>query len=192
MSRLVLGDSLLKQVKYINDCDVYSLSGAKIEELTNFIVKNHSIVSKPASVLIHCGTNNISVDSEDCIISKFERMIEIIRTLNGKAKILISSILARPVDHSKYGLKCAKINKILRDMSKTWNVAFVASHKITLKFGKPKTEMYYDGLHLNAAAVKKFRQFISQRLCEYGTKPSILISGSNYYYRRIHWSSMSD
>jgi hypothetical protein len=98
--------------------------------------------------------------------------------------------LARPIDHPTFGLKCAKINKSLRDLSKSWGTSFVASHKITLKAGRPISAMYYDGLHLNMPAVKKFRQFISQRLCEYGSKPTIYISGSCHYYRRSEWAVM--
>jgi hypothetical protein len=191
-SRVIVGDSILRNVRYVNDCNVYALSGIRLEELNKFLSNNKSIITKARSILIHCGTNNIVSDSEPTIIDKFKIILTTLTNYNKDAHIMISTILARPLDHNKYGPKCASINRRLRELSKVDNFSVVMSHKITLKAGKPITDMFYDGLHLNQPAVKKLRQYLSQRLAEYGSKPESIISGKTYYLRRCEWSQMSD
>jgi hypothetical protein len=80
------------------------------------------------------------------------------------------------------------INKKLKEMSVNSGFICITSHKITLQGGKPLESLFYDGLHMKKAGVFKFRQYLCQRLSEFGTKPNIPVSGSNHYLRRPQWS----
>jgi lysophospholipase L1-like esterase len=145
-----------------------------------------SIVQGKTTILLHCGTNNVVKNNIPEIISKFENLITLLNRLNPNVKILISTILARPIDFDKYGAKCAELNQKLKTFCHDHHLGYVATHKITLKYGRPITDLYYDGIHLKDTGVRKLKQFLSQRLAEYGNRPTQL-GFTSTYLKRSHW-----
>jgi hypothetical protein len=190
-NRLVLGDSILKNVRHIKDCAVYSLSGINLEELTRMVRQNPDLCKNYKTILIHCGTNNIQKDSKETIVLKFKLLIDEIRIINPSVNLLISDILARPIDHTSHGQRVIETNCLLRGKIPLWNCHLVASHKISFRNCKPVPELFLDGLHLNQNGTMKLKQFLSQRLSEYGTKP-ISHRCSSLYLRRHQWSNDMD
>jgi lysophospholipase L1-like esterase len=137
--------------------------------------------------MIHCGTNNIQNDVRTVIINKIKSLIDELRKNNPTAIILVSDILARPKDHATSGVKVIDINNALRIHVPLWGCKLVASHKLTFKNNKPVADLYDDGLHLNQKGSIKLRQFINQRLAEFGTKPVNQCHNATYL-RRSQWS----
>jgi lysophospholipase L1-like esterase len=188
LSRLIIGDSILREIRYIRDCEVISLSGIKLEELLKYLKHQTNRTIDAKSILIHCGTNNIERDEPNEIVRKIKNIIDEIHSKNPSVKILVSSILPRPIDDEKNGHKVKIVNGQLKRKCVEWGAYFLASHKLMLKLGKPQVKFYRDGLHLNKDGVKRLRQFFSQRLAERGTKPRI-DQHKTLYLRRADWSS---
>jgi hypothetical protein len=186
-TRIIIGDSIVKNFRHIKDCDVYSFSGVSLEEMTKLISSYPSLISSVSTILLHCGTNNIEKDTTETILSKFEALVHVVKSINADAKILISSILPRPLDFSTLGFRATVINSSLKRKCLNWGVYFVATHKMTLKFGKFCPEFYQDGIHLNQPGVKRVRQFFCQRLAEFGSKPLDNV-GSTLYLKRWQWN----
>jgi hypothetical protein len=186
-TRLIIGDSLLRNVRHVNDCNVISLSGIRLEELSDLIRIRPSTLSGYSSILVLCGTNNVGHDTIAIILEKLELLVRQIYMANEQAIVLLSSILARPLDHDRVGHMCAQLNRQLKVKCMEWGVKFVAAHKITLKFGKPINDLFYDGIHLKQPGVIKLRQYLSQRLAEYGTKAVNQTHGQSIYLRRQGW-----
>jgi lysophospholipase L1-like esterase len=184
---VIIGDSILKNIRYIKDCTIFSLSGAKLDEIVPFLKKNRYILDGIETILLLCGTNNISKNSTDEVINKIRQIFEYIRSATCGTTILISSILPRPIDDALHGHKVKLINRSLKFSCRSWGAKFVASHKLMLKHGKPVSEFYHDGLHLSEAGTRRLRQYLSQRLADLGNKPAN-DNNSSHYLKRPQWS----
>jgi lysophospholipase L1-like esterase len=141
------------------------------------------------TLIIHCGTNDVQNGTPDEIISRFETLVKSIKNLNHLMKILISSILPRPLDDSTNAPKVILTNKILKAKCLEWEVCFIRSNSIMIKHGKPVTSYFQDGLHLSAQGVVRLKQFFSQMLTEKGNKAS-KSDTSSLYMRRCDWAKL--
>jgi uncharacterized protein YunC (DUF1805 family) len=188
-SRIILGDSILRNIRNINDCNVISLSGANFVDLTHLIIKYPIIVTNAKSIMIHCGTNHITKEHTNDIIIKFCSMIKAIKGINSACTIIISSILPRPLDDSNNSRTVIDVNKLLKLECTKQNLRFISTNKLFLKYGKPQSDYFYDGLHLNPAGVLRLRQMFSQRLASLGNKPLTHTSAS-IYLKRFQWSKL--
>ncbi|KAL4230416.1 hypothetical protein ACF0H5_010798 [Mactra antiquata] len=122
--------------------------------------KDKFLISRPYTI-IHVGTNDIAQDnmSVDNILSQFSSLIVLIRRLS-RTKIIISSILPRPIDLFFTETKIKELNKRLKIKCKERGVQFVASFHTFLKNAKPVKELYAvrdGGLHLNYESTNKLR-----------------------------------
>jgi hypothetical protein len=79
------------------------------------------------------------------------------------------------------------VNNRLKKVCSEWGVKFVATYKMTIRAGKPVTELYADGLHLTELGVKRVRQFFCMRLSEMGNKP-LNARESSIYLKRWQWN----
>jgi lysophospholipase L1-like esterase len=188
-TRVILGDSIVKNIRHINDCNVISLSGSTFDDLSNLIAKYPEIISKASSILIHCGTNHITVDSPGTVLTKFCILTNLIIAINSDCKILISSILPRPRDDSTFGDKVKDVNKLLKLECSKKKFSFLMTNKLFLKHGKPIESYFYDGLHLSTSGNMRLRQMFSQRLATLGNKPTM--QTCDYCYLKRHqWSKL--
>lgn len=110
------------------------------------------------------GTNNIGKnDSFNHIISDFGNLIATIRGSKPNIRIIVSSILPRPVDHQDTDPKIRKVNAYLKTvMSKDLNFKFICSYKAVSKFGTYSRYLFakHDGgLHLNTEGSNRLRYF---------------------------------
>jgi hypothetical protein len=92
-SRVIIGDSIVKHVRNINDCNVYSLSGISLGELPPKIDEIMSSLPTITTLLIHCGTNNLERSSVTEIMQKFQTIIDQTKLKYHRTSLLISSIL---------------------------------------------------------------------------------------------------
>jgi lysophospholipase L1-like esterase len=187
-TRLIIGDSLLHHIRYVKDCRIYALSGINLSELNSYLKNNVKLLDGIQSILVHCGTNNITKNSQSDIISQFNNLILTIRNVNPNINILISSILARPIDFDIHGHKCAELNSKLKTLCKEHRIRFVASHRLSLCQGRPIENIFYDGLHLNDVGVRKLKQVFSQNLAEHGNRPT-REGFESHYFRRSEWKT---
>jgi lysophospholipase L1-like esterase len=189
-SRLIIGDSILKNIRYVRDCNTISLSGAKIDELSRFLFFHTSILNNTECILIHCGTNNINKNTPSEIVSKLESLINKIKETNPTLTILLSAILPRPIDNTTTGESVKYVNMELKKLCPLWGVCFVASYKMMFRRGTPVEAYYQDGLHLNENGTRRLRQYFSQRLADLGKKPENDLMKS-IYLRRSEWSNIN-
>jgi lysophospholipase L1-like esterase len=186
-SRVILGDSILRNVRNINDSNVISLSGSNFADITNLIMKYPIIISNAKSILIHCGTNHITKDPPNDIMIKFCSLIKAIKEINSDCAIVISSILPRPLDDNNSSKLVIDVNKLLKLECRKQNLSYIATNKLFLKYGSPLSDYFYDGLHLSPAGVMRLRQMFLQRLSSLGNKPTTHTSVS-LYFKRFQWS----
>jgi lysophospholipase L1-like esterase len=188
-SRLILGDSLLRNVRHIKDCDVLSLSGVRLDELLEYVKSNPLLLENRESILILCGTNNIQKNTPENVLNKMKNLVEYLLSVNPRPQVIISAILPRPLDYATSHPIIKQINKELNRLCPRWGAKYIASFKLFIKYGRPVDDYYSDGLHLNANGTRRLRQFLSQRLAELGNKPSQEMSGINTYLKRSIWSN---
>jgi lysophospholipase L1-like esterase len=189
-TRVIIGDSIVKEIRHIRDCNIISLSGITLDELHRFINRIRTPVEHAQTVLIHCGTNDTGSSSVLNIVEKFKNIIHLLKSLNGAAKILISAILPRLRDDVDTGPNIKLINFELRSNCRTWGAEYIASNRLLLHSGKPVAKYYCDGIHLSSQGTKRLRQFFSQKMAELGTKP-VEDLGTATYLRRPEWSNWS-
>ncbi|GBM13264.1 hypothetical protein AVEN_145736-1 [Araneus ventricosus] len=121
MRTLIIGDSI---IKYLGDliitklslCDVElkSFPGIKIEgpekKLSSFDIGSFDYI------LVHVGTNNSS-ELLSSIVSKFNRLLDTIRNLNPKIKLLISGLVPRGPNRFSYGFVFAAYGTFLSSLN---------------------------------------------------------------------------
>jgi lysophospholipase L1-like esterase len=168
---------------------VISLSGAKINDIDKYIQSQLNATPNTKTIMIHVGTNNIPVNSEDQIMSKLSELILNVKCQFPNINIIFSSILPRPQNNECYGTKIQNINKKLKSLCLEHNIYFAASYKPFVKYGKVCSQYYYDGVHLTQQGTFRLRQFMSQRLAEYGNKP-LDLEGHSTYLIRPEWESL--
>lgn len=164
----IISDSMAKYVTGINSTKVVPFPGINVSRLTNKI-RNGVVDMKSKYVILHVGTNDVNTLTASEICSSFNDLITTIRQNYG-CKILISSILPRPIDFEVNGMKIKEINKALERLCKERQIQFVPSYRPFLKEGLPRRDLFaiWDGgLHLNLEGTRRLRHvFISlvQRL----------------------------
>lgn len=188
MSRVVIGDSILHHFNPIKDCDIYSFSGAKIEDISDLITKFPSLVDQSSVILLHVGTNNIHKDMVlESLLVAYHSLILKIRSFNTNAQILISSVLPRKRDFTSLGKNVILLNDLLDQYSAGWGVYFVKSYKPLLKFGLIKAGMHRDGLHLTTKGDFLVHQVFCTKLNEIGGVPLVEIKGKVLFLYRSQW-----
>ncbi|XP_053388933.1 uncharacterized protein LOC128551982 [Mercenaria mercenaria] len=156
----ILSDSIAKYVDGINYTEVKAYPGANISRLMAKNEKDKSLISKPYT-LVHVGPNDIAQNhmTVDMILSNFNALISLIRNYSS-TRIIISSILPRPVVVVSTEEKVKEVNKQLKVKCTERRVQFVASFRPFLKFAKPISDLYAvrdGGLHLNYEGTRKLR-----------------------------------
>ena len=194
MSRLLVGDSMVKHIKYLNDTDIVSFRGAKVEDLSKML-KNEAWkmqLMQYSTVLLFVGTNNIEGDLSKEHMCKYKELVSSLKALNPTWSIVLSSILPRPRDDEVNGYKVILMNYLLKKHSSSWGATFIPSYKLFMYKGHISKEYYcmqhYDRIHLNNSGVLRIRQYVQQKLSECGNRPNHLVHGSTTSYFRSEWS----
>ena len=142
---ILIGDSIIKQInprkltkKKVNKYTYHGRTSGEIEAELGTIKNN----STPSHVIIHAGTNDISVESAEVCAKKIESLVLKIKSKFPSSKIGVSGITTRQdIDVGK-GIN--QLNRIIEDLSKKHNVSFIDNGNIN------STCLNNSRLHLNA------------------------------------------
>lgn len=160
---MLLSDSTCKHVNKIRGMDIYSIPGANIHIIHQFIKENSALFQKYTHLLLHVGTNDIGNGlSSNLIVQYYNNLFELVHTYCPKIKIVISAILPRPVDFEKTKNIVIDTNKFLASSSLKRNALFVKTYKPFVQ--QPgslfkKKCFCKDGLHLSYLGVSLLRNF---------------------------------
>ena len=97
------------------------------------------------------------------ILSAFNNLLTVISRLSS-TKIIVSSILQRPLDHQKYGENVKSVNLGLKKICFQRKLQFLLSFRPFFKFGKPVRELFAfrdGGLHLNLEGTRRLKLVFS-------------------------------
>ena len=110
----VIGDSLLKAVRGFKYTDIQCIPGATLYGLTVDILVKQRISLSYETIIIACGTNDISNGfTESEFVDGIDNLVSVVLGENPQAKIGIASILPRPCDGYEGNLKVRNYNRAL-------------------------------------------------------------------------------
>ena len=153
----ILCDSIGKHVQAFDNCVVHAFPGTTVERLTSKLKRQPHLVRNADFVLIHVGTNNVQTRSPAIIRQLFELLVNQILSIVPNARILVSSILPRLRDFDQTNAKIRSINNDL-EHNAIRHTVFIRTCGPFLRGGRPRDEMYRDGLHLTARGILLLRQ----------------------------------
>ncbi|GBO07388.1 hypothetical protein AVEN_170438-1 [Araneus ventricosus] len=121
MRTLIVGDSI---IKYLGDLIITKLSLCDVELKSFPGIKIEGLEKKLSSfdigsfdyILVHVGTNNSS-ELLSSIVSKFNRLLDTIRNLNPKIKLLISGLVPLGPNRFSYGFVSAAYGTFLSSLN---------------------------------------------------------------------------
>ena len=157
---MILSDSIAKNVSGVHGARVVAFPGITIGRLSAKVQKMPNLIEARNTVL-HVGTNDINNLSASEMISEYNNLITAVQTLS-KTKILISSILPRPVDYSLTKEKVKEVNRLLKCLCADRKVSFLHSFRPFFKGGQPVRELFATrdgGLHLNLEGTRRLKLF---------------------------------
>ncbi|XP_053378686.1 uncharacterized protein LOC123541508 [Mercenaria mercenaria] len=113
---IIVGDSIVKNLPPIEGVKVQAFPGATIGKLSFLVSKKQVSLYDSNFIILHIGTNNIANQNAlNSLASDFTNLIAAIRKENASIRIIVSSILPRPVDHSCSDKKIREFNHFLED-----------------------------------------------------------------------------
>lgn len=154
----ILSDSIAKYVTGIDHTILHAFPGINISRLMKRIERFPELVYSDFTIL-HVGTNDVTTLSVIQILSAYNNLFCVISSLS-PTKIVVSSILPRPLDHSKYGENVKAINAGLKKICSQRKLQFIHSFRPFFKFGQPVRELFAvrdGGLHLNLEGTRRLK-----------------------------------
>ncbi|XP_071135603.1 uncharacterized protein [Mytilus edulis] len=156
----IICSSIPKYVKDINGCTTQAFPGATIARLSDYVSSNKINLKNKDFIIVHVGSNNIAQNhSVDMIISYYSDLIHNIQ-IKSKAKIIITSILPRLIDHNSTAENVRLVNSQLKKLCVRRNIQFSNIYKSFLCNNLPDASLYAprDGLHLNFTGTSLLRK----------------------------------
>ena len=180
MYKLIITDSIGKNVSKVKNTRVQALPGYTIARTTDSIVFGNIQVSHYKAILIHMGTNDIParrdrhsgkhmVQPIKQVVMAYKSMIDVIRRSNAGCKIVVSAIIPRPVDFPTSKYRVDRVNQGLQQLCESSHkLIFNPTHKFFVKKGLPVLDYYApsDRLHLRGAGVARLQQAFQQALSD--------------------------
>lgn len=154
--------SIPKYVSDIDGCTTQAFPGATISRITALVRSGRVNLSSVDFVIIHVGTNNIGSDqSVDAILGHYGDLIYTIKR-NTTAKLILTSILPRLVDHKKTQAKVTAVNAALKDLCRRRHLLYCNLYRSFLYKNRPDPSLFApnDGLHLNFSGTDLLRKKI--------------------------------
>ena len=171
---LLLGDSIIRGLtRYENVWENYFPSAINLgiggDKTQNVLwrMRNLRLSHNIKFVIVHCGTNNIDLNSADDIANALVQIAKKVHIYNPDVKVVLSSILPRDNNISIRRNKIIKTNNILKDACKVSNNVyyFQHDHDWLHKDGNVNANYYYvDNLHLSKDGNRKFAQEIKRMI----------------------------
>ena len=182
---VVLGDSMVSFIKFVNDTDVFAYRGAHLSDLISIIQNDPSVFASYSVMYLHIGTNDISNSSVDHILDLFETLVQTIQELYPTLTLILSSVLPRFVDFATTFEKVKLVNQRLSSFCAKTGVYFAPSYKFLMRKGHINQGLFHtDGLHLSNTGVQTFRGYICDRFASVGFKSTRALYGHTHSFRR--------
>lgn len=160
---LLISDSICKHIDGIRTLNTVSIPGANISSVHQYIKDNTTHINTFSHLILHVGTNDIGSGlTFELIVQYYVNLINLIRD-RLKCKIILSTVLPRPVDFEVTKSTVIRINNRLLDFSKKYNFLLVKSFKpFVQQPGSIPKRIFFakDGLHLNYRGVFVLRNFL--------------------------------
>ena len=142
-------------------------------------VKNTRFNNNVRSIVIHCGTNNLTEHSPSKICDGLLEIGLYVRKNYPSIYLFISGILRR--DGTSFAGRVAETNVYIRDMRSKFNIAFVDHSYWQDQSGNIREELFWiDGLHLNEQGSHKLAMEIKHAI--YIKR----IAGNNYFLNSVN------
>lgn len=161
---VIVSDSIAKYVQGIEGVDLRSFPGDTISNIVHRLESNQVRLDNYDYILLHVGTNDINHKASfHEMLSDFGNLLGVIRKWKPTIKIIVSSILPRPVDYETTDNPSRRINGYLETvMSKKMKFLFIKSYRPFMFGGKPRRELFAKrdgGLHLNTEGTSRLRYY---------------------------------
>ena len=140
------------------DTSVYSTSGLKIHQATKQIVKIYDDHRIGDTAVLQVGTCDLDTSSQDELVSKYNVLIDTVKTISPGAKLLVTAIAHRIYAGSAALYKEADyLNSKLRlRASKQKDIYFIDANPKLVDFNYRS-----DGLHFNHNGCSFFSKYLS-------------------------------
>lgn len=166
---MILSDSFFKYFPDLKNTEIQAFGGITSERLLWKIRHGYFNINEFCNVLIHVGTNDIFAITSNQYRFNIDLIIQEIRCVNASCRIILSSILPRPVDFRMSDRLVQDFNSQLFDFSQTGcaKVNYMPVCKSFYdRFHSPIFPLFHktDLLHLNHAGIQKFVHFIANTL----------------------------
>lgn len=166
---MILSDSIFKYFPELKNTEIQAFGGLTSERLLWKIRHGYFKLNEFCNIIIHVGTNDIFSITSDNYRININAVIQEIRAINSSCRIILSSILPRPVDFKDSDNSVRHFNLKLYEMSVSGlsKVTYMASYKSFYdRFNRPIFPLFHktDKLHLNHAGIQKFVHFIANTL----------------------------
>ena len=153
----------------LKNTDVQAFGGLTTQRLKWKIEQGHFNLDQYCNIIIHVGTNDVFHISSDIFYENMVSVVQEILRLNRACKVILSSILPRPVDYKFSDILIREFNLKLADyaVSHSDRVVYMPVCKsFYCRFGRPVFPLFLktDRLHLNHADIQKFVHFIANFL----------------------------
>ena len=162
-SIILIGDSMIKNIiaEKITQRKVYkyTYSGKTADQIASE-VENINLHEAPSHVIIHAGTNDLSLDSSNDCIHSIENLCLSVQNKFANAKIGVSSIIVR--DDVSVNDKIQEVNEGIKESCRNRNYSFIDNSNIKLN------ALNGSKLHLNtrgsALLASRFIKFLRGEL----------------------------
>jgi lysophospholipase L1-like esterase len=161
-----LSDSIAKYVKDIPYTLVQAFRGATIGRLTAKVQDESAVVFGYDYCIVHVGTNDLCGFAVSQMLAAYINLFAVI-TGKSSAKIVVSAILPRPVDHKACGKKVIQVNNQLMKLCRERGILFLHSYKPFCCKGEPKRHLFAvndGGLHLNYEGTRVLTQYLRKAI----------------------------
>jgi lysophospholipase L1-like esterase len=164
---LMVGDSIIKYIDNLSNCQVISYRGIKASQLGARILhgKVPWLLNKRLCI-IHAGTNNMESDSVTEILNQLYFIVDTIRLLVPGIIIVLTHILPRPIDWYFTGDKLLDLNTALRGKAREWDCELIPCSKIFYDGLVPNNKLFTqdDMLHLSRKGTKALQRYVGRVL----------------------------
>lgn len=166
MSVFIAGDSITKRLSPSKMSDanisvrIRSHSGAQINTIHNNLKDTkrgeQEQVKKSDVFVLHAGTNDVSNgESVDSIMSNVKSVINTVKSLNPKVKIVLSSVLPRKSEKVVNNI-ISNVNSEIKSLCEKSNYTFLDNNPFLIQDGRVDFKLFFDHVHLNTPGGKLF------------------------------------
>ncbi len=166
---LLVSDSIPKYVAGIDYLELHCFPGTTLGRLVAVFERNSALkhaVTYAEFVIVHVGTNDISILSPDSFPAAVNSLFTAIRQINPAIKLLYSAILPRPVDWSSTQSLVKRANNLIMRFCKARKIPFLSTFRPFVGAnGVIHRHMFAvrdGGLHLNLEGSRVLTNFYLQ------------------------------